>query len=58
MIGGEAEDYLAGQIDQLYKVIEEEAGPLAADGGQLGHDIFGSLPDRSWERLAGEFLDK
>jgi len=58
MIGVEAEDYLAGQIDQLYKVIEEEAGPLAADGGQLGYDIFGSLPDTSWERLTGEFLDK
>ncbi|MFO7560163.1 MAG: glycine cleavage system protein H [Desulfobacterales bacterium] len=57
MIGGEAKDYLAGQIDQLYKVIEEEAGPLAADGGQLGYDIFGSLPDTSWDRLAVEFLE-
>jgi glycine cleavage system H lipoate-binding protein len=58
MIGGEAEDYLEGQIDLLYKVIEEEAGPLAADGGQLGYDIFGSLPDTSWDRLAREFLGK
>jgi len=58
MIGGEAERYLEGQIDRLYTVIEEEAGPLAADGGQLGYDIFGSLPDTSWDRLTREFLAK
>jgi len=56
MIRNETRDFLAGEIDRLYAVIEETAGPLAADGGQLGDDIFGNLPAMSWERLSGLFL--
>jgi hypothetical protein len=37
-------------------VIEETAGPLAADGGYLGEDIFGNLPQTSWQKLTQLFL--
>jgi len=56
MIGEQASQYLDGEIDRLYEVIEEEAGPLAADGGYLGDDIFGNLPQTSWEKLTRLFL--
>ena len=56
MIGEQASQYLDGEIDRLYEVIEEEAGPLAADGGYLGDDIFGNLPPTSWEKLTRQFL--
>ncbi len=56
MIGDQASQYLDGEIDRLYEVIEEEAGPLAADGGYLGDDIFGNLPQTSWEKLTRLFL--
>jgi glycine cleavage system H lipoate-binding protein len=58
MIGEQAGEYLDGEIDRLYEVIEEEAGPLAADGGYLGDDIFGNLPKTSWEKLTRLFLHK
>ena len=56
MIGDQASRYLDGEIDRLYEVIEEEAGPLAADGGYLGDDIYGNLPGDSWEKLTRLFL--
>lgn len=56
MIGGEAGDYLDDEIDRLYRVIEEEAGPLAADGGYLGDDIYGALSPNVWKKLTRQFL--
>jgi glycine cleavage system H lipoate-binding protein len=56
MIGEQASQYLDGEIDRLYEVIEEEAGPLAADGGYLGDDIYGNLPQTSWQKLTRQFL--
>ena len=56
MIGDQASQYLDGEIDRLYEVIEEEVGPLAADGGYLGDDIYGNLPGDSWEKLTRLFL--
>jgi len=57
MIGEQAGEYLDDEIDRLYRVIEEEAGPLAADGGYLGDDIFGNLPKTSWQKLTRLFLN-
>jgi glycine cleavage system H lipoate-binding protein len=57
MIGEQASEYLDEQIDRLYEVIEEEAGPLAADGGYLGDDIYGNLPPTSWPKLTRLFLN-
>ena len=56
MIGAESREYLNGEVDHLFQVIEETAGPLSADGGTLGDDIFGSLPGIGWERLNQEFF--
>jgi hypothetical protein len=43
-------------VDQLEHMIEEVAGPLAADGGYLADDIFGNLPGLGWDRLRKTFL--
>ena len=56
MIGDQAGTYLAEEINSLYQVIEEEVGPLAADGGYLGDDIYGNLPQPSWQKLTRIFL--
>lgn len=56
LIGNETGEFLKEEVARLYQVIEEEAGPLATDGGQLGHDIFGNLPGLDWNRLTGMFL--
>ena len=56
MIGDQASEYLDDEIDRLYQVIEETAGPLAADGGYLGDDIYGNLPGASWQMLTRLFL--
>ena len=58
MIGEQASEYLDQEIERLYEVIEEEAGPLAADGGYLGDDIFGNLPQADWQKLTRLFLAK
>ena len=58
MIGNEAASFLSEEIDSLYHVIEEECGFLAADGGQLGRDIYGNLPESSWDNLVRRFLDR
>jgi glycine cleavage system H lipoate-binding protein len=56
MIGRETKDFYKEEIDRLYQVIEDEAGPLAADGGQLGTDIYGNIPQVGWNRLVRLFL--
>lgn len=56
MINQETQSFMEEEVDRLYGVIEEVAGPLAADGGTLGEDIYGSLPDLGWERLSRMFL--
>ncbi len=56
MIGRETKDFYKNEIDRLYQVIEDEGGPLAADGGQLGTDIYGNMPGVGWNRLVKLFL--
>ena len=56
MIGDEAGEYVDEEVSRLYEVIEETAGPLAADGGYLGEDIFGNMPQLGWKKLTQEFL--
>jgi glycine cleavage system H lipoate-binding protein len=56
MIGDQAGEYIDKEVNRLYEVIEETAGPLAADGGYLGEDIFGNLPQLGWQKLTREFL--
>jgi glycine cleavage system H lipoate-binding protein len=56
MIHEESKTFLGEEVRRLYGVIEDTAGPLAADGGRLGEDIYGSLPDLGWDRLVKGFL--
>ena len=45
------------QVERLHQVIEDVAGPLAADGGYLGNDIYGNMPQLGWGRLTRIFLN-
>ena len=56
MMGEQVPDFLAEEIHRLYDLIEETAGPLAADGGQLGSNIYGQLPQLGWKKLTRTFL--
>ena len=56
MSDGEGLAWMDREADRLNRMIEETAGPLAADGGHLGEDIYGNLPGLGWDRLAREFL--
>jgi glycine cleavage system H lipoate-binding protein len=56
LIGKQASEFLDQEIEHLYQVIEEEAGPLAADGGYFGDDIFGNMPQLGWHKLTQRFL--
>lgn len=56
MINRESADFMSEETDRLYQTIEETTGPLSADGGNLGEDIFGNMPELGWDRLTGLFL--
>ena len=49
-------DWMNGELNKLENMIEKVAGPLAADGGFLGEDIYGNLPDLGWANLTKTFL--
>ena len=52
----ESLDWIKGELNTLEGMIEETAGPLAADGGYLSDDIYGNLPDLGWDNLTKTFL--
>lgn len=56
MIGEEASAFMRSEIARLFRMVEEKAGPLAADGGELGSNIVGHLPQLGWDALAAAFL--
>ncbi len=56
LIGNETGEYIKNEVRSLHNVIEEEAGPLAADGGLLTEDIFGKIPQLKWDKLTKLFL--
>ncbi len=51
-----ARDLVQESVDRLYRVLEQESGLMAADGGRLSNDIFGSVPQLSWNRLVDLFI--
>jgi glycine cleavage system H lipoate-binding protein len=55
-IGSETTDFMEKEVSILYDVIEESGGLLNTDGGYLGEDIYGKMPQIGWERLTGLFL--
>jgi glycine cleavage system H lipoate-binding protein len=52
----ETREFMEGEVERLYAVIEGAAGPLSTDGGTLGHDIYGSMPQLGWGTLSRLFL--
>ncbi|MBT4287733.1 MAG: hypothetical protein HOD92_10375, partial [Deltaproteobacteria bacterium] len=56
MIGNETIGFIENEVDRLFDIIEEEAGPLSVDGGLLTEDISGSLPQIEWSKLVEPFL--
>ncbi len=56
MINRESERFIGEEVGHLYDLVEKTAGPLAADGGYLGHDIYGSMPQVGWKNLTRRFL--
>ena len=56
LFGPETESFLGREVEELFGVIEEYCGPLAADGGRLGENIADHLPSEAWERLTRTFL--
>jgi len=51
-----AMQWMNGEVTTLENLIEEVAGPVAADGGYLAGDIYGNLPQLGWTTLTRTFL--
>lgn len=56
MADEESVEWLNREVTTLEEMIEDVAGPLAADGGVLTHDVYGNLPGLGWENLTRTFL--
>ncbi|MFH0726036.1 MAG: glycine cleavage system protein H [Pseudomonadota bacterium] len=56
VIGSDTADFYDREVTRLYQEIEKSAGPLAADGGFIGDDISGNLPDIDWQRVMRLFF--
>jgi glycine cleavage system H lipoate-binding protein len=48
--------FMESEVDRLYAAIQDTAGPLTTDGGALGPDIYGSMPQLGWDSLIRLFL--
>jgi glycine cleavage system H lipoate-binding protein len=55
LLGEDAAAHFQSDIDRLYEDIEDVM-PLAADGGYLGKDVYGSLPELGWQQLVGRYI--
>jgi len=49
-------DWVNAEVEILEEMVTEVAGPLAADGGTFGADIYGNLPGLEWKKLTRAFL--
>jgi hypothetical protein len=56
MVDQDSLSWINEEVNHLETMIEEVAGPLAADGGYLADDIYGNLPDLGWKNLTQKFL--
>jgi glycine cleavage system H lipoate-binding protein len=56
MVDVDSLDWMNTEVRTLESMIEQTAGPLAADGGYLQEDIYGNLPDLGWKKLTQTFL--
>jgi glycine cleavage system H lipoate-binding protein len=49
-------EWMRAEVGTLETMVEAVAGPLAADGGAFGPDLFGNLPGLNWRDLTQTFL--
>ena len=56
MVDQSSLSWMSNEVTNLESMIEDVAGPLAADGGYLAEDIYGNLPDIGWKNLTKAFL--
>ena len=56
MIAEQSALFLEQEVERVHHLIEEVSAPLAADGGTLGKDVFGAMPQLGWDRLTASFL--
>jgi glycine cleavage system H lipoate-binding protein len=56
MVDQSSLSWMNNEVTNLESMIEDVAGPLAADGGYLAEDIYGNLPDIGWNNLTKAFL--
>jgi glycine cleavage system H lipoate-binding protein len=56
MIAQQSAEFLRREVTRLQDLMEAAAAPLAADGGCLGKDVFGAMPQLGWKRLVRSFL--
>lgn len=49
-------EWMGAEVSALEGMVEEVAGPLAADGGYFQEDIYGNMPGLDWTRLTKTFL--
>ena len=49
-------DWIGQEVATLEKMVEDVAGPLAADGGYFQEDIFGNVKELGWNNLTKAFL--
>ncbi len=52
----ETKNFMDREVDSLFGLVEGVVGPLATDGGNLGSNIYGNMPQLGWERLTRRFL--
>jgi glycine cleavage system H lipoate-binding protein len=48
--------FMNAEVETLYEFLEQETGLMAADGGSLGFDLYGNIPDLSWDGLLERFI--
>ena len=56
MFVNEAETFLKKEVNKLYAILEQNTNLKAADGGNLGDDIFGNSPGLKWDQLIHAFF--
>jgi len=56
MVDSGSISWMNDEVNRLEKMIEDVAGPLAADGGYLADDIYGNVPALGWNNLVNSFL--
>lgn len=56
MTDAQSIEWMNTEVQALEDMIENVAGPAAADGGYFTGDIYGALPDLGWGNLTKTFL--